>query len=71
VQTKERTPDADSVPTRTAGMKILLVEDNAVNQMLATAILKKAGHKVDVAVNGVEAVEAVRNSVFDAVLMDI
>jgi len=39
--------------------------------MLATAILKKAGHKVDVAVNGVEAVEAVRNSVFDAVLMDI
>ena len=71
VQTKERTPDADSVPTRTAGMKILLVEDNAVNQMLATAILKKAGHKVDVAVNGVEAVEAVRNNVFDAVLMDI
>ena len=53
------------------GMHILLVEDNAVNQMLATAILKKAGHRVDVAVDGVEAVDVVRNRSFDAVLMDI
>ena len=52
-------------------MRILLVEDNAVNQMLATAILKKAGHDVEVAVNGVEAVKAVQEDTFDAVLMDI
>ena len=52
-------------------MRILLVEDNAVNQMLASAILKKAGHKVEVAADGVEAVDAVRSRPFDAVLMDI
>ncbi len=52
-------------------MRILLVEDNAVNQMLASAILKKAGHKIEVAVNGVEAVAAVQAQPFDAVLMDI
>lgn len=66
-------PVVEPVPARAMAMamKILLVEDNAVNQMLATAILKKAGHRVEVAVNGVEAVEAVRNNVYDAVLMDI
>jgi two-component system, sensor histidine kinase and response regulator len=58
-------------PIRVQPMRILLVEDNAVNQMLASAILKKAGHKVEVAVNGVEAVEAVQAQPFDAVLMDI
>lgn len=52
-------------------MNVLLVEDNAVNQMLATAILKKAGHRVDVAADGVEAVAAVKDRLFDAVLMDI
>lgn len=52
-------------------MRILLVEDNAVNQMLATAILKKAGHNVEVAVDGVEGVKAARENVYDAVLMDI
>lgn len=60
-----------SEPVRTQAMRILLVEDNAVNQMLATAILKKAGHQVEVAVNGVEAVNLVQEETFDAVLMDI
>ena len=66
--------DASAGTVNTApatGMNILLVEDNAVNQMLATAILKKAGHRVDVAADGVEAVAAVRERTFDAVLMDI
>jgi len=39
--------------------------------MLATAILKKAGHKVEVAADGIEAVEAESSLSFDAVLMDI
>ena len=56
---------------KTAAMHVLLVEDNAVNQMLATAILKKAGHKVEVAVDGVEAVKAARENIYDVVLMDI
>ena len=58
-------------PQKSQSMRILLVEDNAVNQMLASAILKKAGHKVEVAVDGVEAVAAVQAQPFDAVLMDI
>ena len=61
----------DPGSSKASSMNILLVEDNAVNQMLATAILKKAGHKVDVAADGVEAVEAAANHSFDAVLMDI
>jgi CheY-like chemotaxis protein len=39
--------------------------------MLASAILKKAGHRVDLATDGIEGVEAVRNNFYDAVLMDI
>ncbi|MFT5181350.1 MAG: PAS domain S-box-containing protein [Alphaproteobacteria bacterium] len=52
-------------------LRVLLVEDNAVNQMLAMAILKKAGHRVDLATDGIEGVEAVRNNLYDVVLMDI
>ncbi|MCZ6838706.1 MAG: ATP-binding protein [Alphaproteobacteria bacterium] len=52
-------------------LRVLLVEDNAVNQLLATAILKKAGHRVDLATDGIEGVESVRNNLYDVVLMDI
>lgn len=67
-------PPAKPIETEAAkpgSLRILLVEDNAVNQMLASAILKKAGHRVDLAVDGVEGVEGVRNNVYDVVLMDI
>jgi two-component system, sensor histidine kinase and response regulator len=50
--------------------RILLVEDNVVNQRVATALLKKAGYKCEIADNGMEAVKAVENQEFDAVLMD-
>jgi PAS domain S-box-containing protein len=56
---------------KSGSLRILLVEDNAVNQMLASAILKKAGHRVDLATDGIEGVESVRNNVYDVVLMDI
>jgi CheY-like chemotaxis protein len=52
-------------------LRVLLAEDNEVNQKLALAILKKRGHSVVVARNGREAVEAVEREVFDAVLMDV
>ena len=53
--------------------KILLAEDNPVNQKLATAILSKAGYKVTVAPNGRQALEAYTKNPddFDAILMDI
>ena len=51
--------------------RILLVEDNEINQKVAMEILGQAGLIVQVASNGIEAIEAVKNSDFDAVLMDI
>ncbi|MET4699269.1 two-component system sensor histidine kinase/response regulator [Constrictibacter sp. MBR-5] len=52
-------------------LRVLVVEDNKVNQMLAVALVNAAGHQADVAANGFEAVEAVNNRPYDIVLMDI
>jgi CheY-like chemotaxis protein/HPt (histidine-containing phosphotransfer) domain-containing protein len=52
-------------------LRILLAEDNKINQQYAMVILSKAGHKVSIVENGHQAVEAVRNADFDLVLMDI
>ena len=51
--------------------RILVVEDNLLNQKLIETILAKRGHKVAVAANGQEALEAVAGGAFDLVLMDI
>ncbi|MBM3485677.1 MAG: response regulator [Alphaproteobacteria bacterium] len=50
---------------------ILVAEDNAINQNLATIILTKVGHRVDVVADGVEAVAAVQSRPYDLVLMDM
>jgi CheY-like chemotaxis protein len=52
-------------------LKILLAEDNRVNQVLAVRLLEKRGHEVTVAKNGEEALEALDRQVFDLVLMDV
>jgi PAS domain S-box-containing protein len=52
-------------------VRILLAEDNKVNQMLAVALLKKRGYEVAIADNGREAVDLVKRSAFDVVLMDV
>ena len=52
-------------------LRILLAEDNLVNQRLAIRLLEKQGHAVVVAHNGLEAVEALAKQGFDLVLMDV
>jgi len=53
------------------GAKILLAEDNKINQMVATELLTILGVEVTIANNGIEAVEAVKEKTFDLILMDI
>jgi PAS domain S-box-containing protein len=52
-------------------LRVLLVEDNAVNQLLAVRLLEKRGHNVTVAGNGKEALVALEKDSFDLVLMDV
>jgi len=52
-------------------LRILLVEDNAVNQMLAVRLLEKRGHTVTAVGNGKEALAAFEKELFDIVLMDV
>jgi two-component system, sensor histidine kinase and response regulator len=52
-------------------LRILLAEDNAVNQILAVRLLEKRGHEVVVAGNGSDALEALEMQIFDVMLMDI
>ena len=54
-----------------SGLTILLVEDNAVNQALATRLLEKMGNRVTLARNGLEALAAIEKKMFDLVLMDV
>ncbi len=53
------------------GARVLLVEDNRINQMVATELLSMLGVTTTIACNGQEAVDAVRDNDFDLVLMDI
>ncbi len=52
-------------------LRILLAEDNRINQRVATAMLEKHGHKVTIAANGSEAIAAIESNEFDLVLMDV
>jgi len=78
-QVLNKIPTAKSIPLVTRHTlrenkhrsRVLLVEDNAVNQTLAARLLEKRGYSVIVAGNGGEAMEAFENNLFDVVLMDI
>ncbi len=52
-------------------LRILVAEDNIINQRVTQEILTRMGHRVDVVANGIEAVESIRRLPYDLVLMDI
>ncbi len=62
--------DGQAVTVTRPGVKVLLVEDNKVNQKVAVAILRKAGCHVDTAENGQDATQQIRKDSYDVVLMD-
>ncbi|HJU17298.1 MAG TPA: PAS-domain containing protein [Stellaceae bacterium] len=65
-------PDVGAVrPEAASPMRILVAEDNKINQQLTALMLRHAGHEVDVVENGEEAVAAVASGAYDAVLMDV
>ena len=75
-------PDAGAIPLVTryslhdarepnSSLRVLLAEDNLVNQRLAVRLLEKRGHRVVVAANGSEALAAIKSQEFDLVFMDL
>jgi CheY-like chemotaxis protein/HPt (histidine-containing phosphotransfer) domain-containing protein len=60
-----------SAPARSGGLRILLAEDNEVNQRVALQMLKRLGHGADVARNGREVLARLERSAYDVILMDI
>jgi PAS domain S-box-containing protein len=68
---KEKRSTVEAAPVvRPVGGRILLAEDNEVNQQLVVAILTPFGYEIDVVANGREAVNAIQSANYDLVLMD-
>jgi signal transduction histidine kinase/DNA-binding response OmpR family regulator len=60
-----------SEPGRPLGLRLLVADDNLVNQRLALRLLEKQGHSVELAGDGFEALQKLKEKDFDAILMDI
>lgn len=63
-------PPIASLADRTTPLRILVVDDNEINQVVACKFLQKLGCQVEVARNGREAVDSIAHATYDAVLMD-
>jgi two-component system sensor histidine kinase/response regulator len=64
-------PAAAGIAASSLSLRILLAEDNAVNQRVAMTMLAKMGHGITLATNGLEALEQWRQNDFDLILMDV
>jgi CheY-like chemotaxis protein len=64
-------PALDAAMATRHPLRILLAEDNVVNQKLAMRLLQQMGYRADLASNGVEAIECVARQTYDVVLMDV
>jgi CheY-like chemotaxis protein len=64
-------PRIDAEMASRHALRILLAEDNVVNQKLALRLLQQMGYRADLASNGLEAIECVARQTYDVVLMDV
>jgi CheY-like chemotaxis protein len=64
-------PRIDAALAQRHPLRILLAEDNVVNQKLALRLLQQMGYRADLASNGIEAIECVARQTYDVVLMDV
>jgi len=71
VKTAKRRSQFDSNMAHQNPLKILLAEDNAINQKVALGILKRNGYRADVAANGLEVLNALKLQPYEVILMDI
>jgi GAF domain-containing protein/CheY-like chemotaxis protein len=69
--TVQARPSTDPGMAQRHPLRILLAEDNVVNQKLAMRLLAQMGYRADLASNGIEAVESVARQAYDVVLMDV
>jgi signal transduction histidine kinase/CheY-like chemotaxis protein len=67
----ERKPQFDRSMGQRLPLRILIAEDNVINQQVALSFLERLGYRGDVAANGLEVLEALRRQPYDAVLMDV
>ncbi|MGB3277990.1 MAG: GAF domain-containing protein [Pseudorhodobacter sp.] len=69
--TRADAPKTDSEMARRHPLRVLVAEDNMVNQKLAIRLLEQMGYRADLASNGLEALESVERQTYDVVLMDV
>jgi signal transduction histidine kinase/DNA-binding response OmpR family regulator len=71
VKAEPEKPSMDPEMANRHPLRILLAEDNAVNQKLALKLLSQMGYRADMAGNGLEAIQAIERQKYDLVLMDV
>jgi CheY-like chemotaxis protein len=68
---EEHEPRVSASGNNNRKLRMLIVEDNEVNQRIVQAMLKRQGYQADLVVNGLEALHALENQQYDVILMDI
>jgi len=71
IENSEGEMDIEALKNERGKFLILLAEDNLINQKVAMRIIKELGYKVESALNGLEAIDAVKNKKIDLILMDV